>query len=245
MYMHWMSVVVVLTASAILLVMMPASASTPYPVVDTTITVNETGAIHIKVVQTVPDDKDGAVNYHFDLQKMYRPENVEVYDYATGDPLHYVLKETSVTYGYDVSFSRPYYNGYTFVVEYDCHKRIIYEGAGVYSLGMRPAIDVRRIDRTYTVVLPVQNFTYIGYNSAVDHPTSETNTGDSYVIVFHNFSDAGASYAWEVRFEARGIDNEVFKAEVPSFNSPIPGMSFIAAITALVILAFAKKRQQR
>ena len=230
------------TVAAFLLFVMPAVASTPYPVVDTTLTVNETGAIHIKVVQTVPDNIDGTVTYHFDLQKQYNPENVQVYDYETGDPLHIVMKEASDVYGYDVSFSRPYYNGYTFVVEYDCHKRIIYEGGGVYSLGMRPAIDARMIDRTYTVILPVQNFTYLGYNSALDKPTSETNTGDSTKIVFHNLSDQGASYAWEVRFKATGIDNEVFKAEVPPIGNPIPGMSFIAAITALFILALVRKR---
>jgi hypothetical protein len=152
------------------------------------------------------------------------------------------VKETSDVYGYEVYFDRPYYDGYTFVVEYDCHKRIIYEGSGIYSLNMRPAIDTRQIDRTYTVILPVRNFTYLGYNVALDHPTSETNTGSSICIVFHNVSNAGAGYAWEVRFGATGIDDEVRKVEVPDFKTPVPGMSFIAAITALFILAIAKKR---
>jgi hypothetical protein len=234
--------VVVLAASALLLFITLASADAPLPVVDTTITVNDTGAIHIKVIQTVPDNTDGVVEYHFDLQKQYRPENVNIYDYATGKPLHYSLKEMSETYGYEVHFDRPYYNGYTFVVEYDCHKRIIYEGSGVYTLGMRPAIDTRRIERTYTVVLPVRNFTYLGYKALFDHAISETEDGKNTRIVFHNVSSAGADYAWEVRFGAKGIDGEVYKTEVPDFKMPVPGMSFIAAITALFILVLVKKR---
>jgi hypothetical protein len=172
---------------------------------------------------------------------MYLPENVIIYDFTTGKPLHYNVKDTSEVYGYDVHFDRPYYDGYTFGVEYDCHRRILYEGRGVYSLGMRPAIDTRRIDRTYTVILPVRNFTYLGYNVALDHPVSETNKGDVNIwIVFQNVSNAGASYAWEVRFGATGIDGEVRNVEVPDFKT-LPGMSFIAAITALFILAIAKK----
>jgi hypothetical protein len=233
---------VALTALAIMLIIVPSFAGTPIPAVDTTLTVKETGAMHIKVVQTVPDNKDGATDYHFDLQKMYLPDYVFVYDHATGKPLKYDVKETSDVYGYEVHFDKPYYEGYKFVVEYDCHRRILYEGSGVYSLGMRPAIDTRRIDRTYTVVLPVRNFTYRGYNVALDHPASETDMGGSTWIVFHNVSNAGSGYAWEVRFGATGIDDEVRKVEVPDFKTPIPGMSFIAAITALFILAIAKKR---
>jgi hypothetical protein len=234
--------VAVLTALAILLFITPAAASAPIPVVDTTITVKESGAVHIKVIQTVPDNADGAVDYHFDLVKNYRPENVNAYDYETGKPLNYIMKEKAETYGYEVHFDRPYYNGYTFVVEYDCHKRIIYEGSGVYTLSMRAAIDTRRIDRTYTVVLPVKNFTYLGYNAALDHATSEIDTGNNIQIVFHNVSNAGSDYAWEVRFGAKGIDDEVYKTEVPDFKTPMPGMSFIAAITALFILVLVKKR---
>jgi hypothetical protein len=141
-----------------------------------------------------------------------------------------------------VHFDRPYYNGYTFVVEYDCHKRIIYEGSGKYSLGMSLAADTRRIDRTYTVVLPVRNFTYLGYKESLGHATSETDNGNNIRIVFHNVTNAGADYGWEVRFGASGIDDEVHKTEVSNFNVPIPGMSFIAAITALFILVLVKKR---
>lgn len=237
-----MFAIAVLTAIAIMVFITTSAASAPIPVVDTTITVKDSGAVHVKVIQTVPDNTDGAVDYHFDLAKNYLPENVHAYDYATGKPLDYSVKENSNVYGYEVHFDRPYYDGYTFVVEYDCHKRIIYEGAGVYSLSMRPAIDTRRIDRTYTVVLPVKNFTYLGYNSALDHATSETDTGNNIRIVFKNVSNAGADYAWDVRFGAKGIDDEVYKTEAPAFKTPIPGMSFIAAVTALFILVFVKKR---
>jgi hypothetical protein len=234
--------VVLLTALTITLFITLSSASAPIPVVDTTLTVKESGAIHNKIVQTVPDNVDGAVDYHFELRKQYMPENVSVYDYATGKPLNYFLKETGDAYGYEVHFDRPYYDGYTFVVEYDCHKRIIYEGSGKYSLGMTLAADTRRIDRTYTVVLPVRNFTYLGYKESLAHPTSETDTGNSIRIVFHNVTNAGADYGWEVSFRASGIDGEVYKTEVSNFNVPIPGMSFIAAITALFIFVFVKKR---
>jgi hypothetical protein len=240
--MHWMLVAGGLMVSAFLLVMMPAVADTPIPVMDTTMTVNETGAIHVKVVQTVADNPDGAVEYHFDLQKMYLPSNVIIYDFATGRPLNFFLKETPDLYQYEVHFDRPYYEGYTFVVEYDWHKRIIYEGGGVYSLGMSSAMSTGRIDRTYTIFLPVQNFTYTGYKESLAHATSETNTGNSIRIEFHDVTAAGADFSWEVRFGAKGIDNEVRKTEVPAFNAPIPGMSFIAAITALVIFAIGKKR---
>jgi hypothetical protein len=240
--MHRVLVAAVLALSVFMLISLSAAASTPLPVIATTMTVNETGAIHVKVVQTVADNPDGAVDYHFDLQKIYHPSNVIIYDYATGKPLNFFMKETSDVYSYEADFDRPYYEGYTFVVEYDWHKRIIYEGNGVYSLGMSSAMDMRRVDRTYTVVLPVQNFTYLGYNEALDHATSETNTGDSIRIVFHDVNDAGSDYSWEVRFGAKGIDDEVRKADVPEFKVPIPGMSFIAAITALVIFAIGKKR---
>lgn len=240
--MHWTQVAGGLIVSAFLLIIMPAVADTPIPVIDMTMTVNETGAIHVKVVQTVANNPEGAVESHFDLQKTYLPSNVVIYDFATGRPLNFFLKETSDLYQYEVHFDRPYYDGYTFVVEYDWHKRIIYEGNGVYSLGMSSPMDTRRIDRTYTVVLPVKNFTYLGYKESLAHATSETDTGNSIRIVFHEVSDAGADFSWEVRFGAKGIDDEVRKVEVPAFKVPIPGMSFIAAITALVIFAIVKKR---
>jgi hypothetical protein len=239
-----MLLAVVLTALAILIFIMPSIASAPIPVVDTTITVNEFGALHTKIVQTVPDNKDGAVEYNFELRKQYLPENVSVYDYVTGDPLNYALKETDDSYGYEVHFNRPYYDGYTFVVEYDCHRRIIYEGSGEYSLGMSLGADTRSIDRTYTVVLPVRNFTYLGYKETLDHATSETDTGNSIRIVFHKVINAGTDYGWEIQFKASGIDGEVHKTEVANFNVPIaiPGMSFIAAIIAFFIIVLVKKR---
>jgi hypothetical protein len=239
-----MFVVAVLTALAIMLFITLSSASAPIPVVDTTLTVKDSGALHMRIVQTVPDNVDGAVDYHFELRKQYLPENVSVYDYVTGKPLNFFLKETSDSYGYEVHFDRPYHDGYTFVVEYDCHKRIIYEGSGEYSLGMSLAADTRRIDRTYTIVLPVRNFTYLGYKESLDHAKSETDTGNNVQIVFHGIINAGTDYGWEVRFRASGIDSEVFKTDVPSFNMPveIPGMSFIAAITAFFIIVLVKKR---
>ena len=110
----------VLTALAILLFITPAAASTPLPVVDTTITVKESGTVHVKVIKTVPDNFDGAVNYHFDLHK-----------------------------------------------------------------------------------------------ESLDHAISETDTGNNIRIMFHNVSNAGADYAWEVRFGAKGIDDEVCKPGGP------------------------------
>jgi hypothetical protein len=227
---------------AILLFVMPSVAGSPIPVVNTTLAVKESGAINVVVMQIVPDNTDGTNDYYFELNKMYSPENVIVYDYETGKPLKYDMKDKGSVYGYEVHFDRPYYNGYIFVVEYDCHRRITYEGKGVYSLGFRGSVDTRVIDRYYTVLLPTRNFTYLGFNEAMDHPVSETNNGNAVIIGFHNVSDAGAGYAWEVRFGATGIENEVHKTEVPDFKTPMPGMSFIAAITALVILAISCKR---
>jgi hypothetical protein len=107
---------------------------------------------------------------------------------------------------------------------------------------MRPAVDTRTIDRTYTVVLPPKNFTYLGYNAAMDHPVSETETGGYIYIKFHNVSDAGSAYAWEVRFGATGIDEEVRNLDKPGYKLPVPGMSSIAAIAALFILAIAARK---
>lgn len=220
-----------------------ASAGIDLPATDTTLTVSESGAIHVWALQAVPDSRDGATNYHFDLQKLYRPENVRVYDFETGKPLKYDVRETGEVYGYDVHFDRPYYNGYRFVTEYDCHNRIIYEGNGVYSLGMRAAADARTMDRSYTVVLPPKNFTYLGYNLAMDHPVSETETGGYIYIKFHNVSNAGSAYGWEVRFGATGIESEARQMSAPAYVLPVPGMSFIAAAAALLIIAIATRKK--
>ncbi len=235
--------ILLLSSIALALFAGTAVADISMPATDITLTVNETGAIHIWALQSVPDSTEGITDYHFDLQKTYRPENVRVYDFETREPLKFDMKETADVYGYDVHFDRPYYDGYRFVTEYDCHNRIIYEGKGVYSLGMRPAIDVRMMDRTYTVILPPENFTYLGYNTATDHPVSETETGGNIYIKFHNVSDAGSSYAWEVRFGATGIDKEVRKIESPNYSLPVPGMSFIAAVAALLIFAIAARKK--
>jgi hypothetical protein len=239
---RWAAACIVLSMAVLALIAQASFAGVSYPVVDTTITVKDSGAIHVKVVQTVPDDKEGATEYHFDLQKMYDPEYVYVYDYETHKPLQFETTNTSDTIGYAVHFGKPYYKGYTFVVEYDCHRRIIYEGTGVYSFGMRSAIDTRRVDRTYTIVFPPRNFTYLGYTATLDHPVSETETGGSVTVVFHGISEVGADHAWEVRFGATGIDNEVRKLNPPSYTLPVPGMSFTAAIAALVIFAIVRKR---
>jgi hypothetical protein len=239
---RWVLACIAVTLVALLLVAPASAAGVPFPVTDTTITFQSSGAIHIKAVQTVADDKDGVTDYHFDLQKMYDPDYVFVYDYDTGQPLRYDTKESGDVIGYTVQFDRPYYNGYKFVVEYDCHRRIIYEGSGVYSFSMRTAIDSRHIDRTFTVILPTRNFTYLGYNTALDHPVSETQAGASLTIVFHNVTNAGDDYAWEVRFGATGIDAEVRKLDAPNYKLPVPGMSFSAAIAALVIFVMSRKR---
>ena len=235
--------VLLLSSIALALFSGVAVADITMPATDITLTVNESGAIHIWALQTVPDSKDGITDYHFDLQKIYRPENVRVYDFETREPLKLDMKETGEVYGYDVHFDRPYYDGYRFVTEYDCHKRIIYEGKGVYSLGMRPAIDIRMMDRTYTVILPPENFTYLGYNAAMDHPVSETETGGYIYIKFHNVSNAGSNYAWEVRFGATGIDSEVRNTGPSAYSLPLPGMSFIAAVAALLIFAIVARKK--
>jgi hypothetical protein len=237
------AVIVILSVAALLLSTYAVTADVSIPATDTTLTINETGAIHVCVLQSVQDNKDGATDYHFDLQKTYRPENVRVYDYETRKPLKFDMKETGDVYGYDVHFDRPYYHGYKFVTEYDCHNRIIYEGNGVYSLGMRPAVDSRMMDRAYTVVLPPKNFSYLGYNVAMDHPVSETETGGYIYIKFRNVSNAGSDYAWELKFGATGIDNEVRKLDSPQYAMPVPSISFIAAIAALLIVAIAARKK--
>lgn len=241
--MHCRTVAIILLSSiALALFAGSAAAGISMPATDTTLTVSESGAIHIWAMQAVPDSIDGATDYHFDLQKLYRPENVRMYDYETRTPLKFDVKETGDAYGYDVHFDRPYYNGYRFVTEYDCHNRIIYEGNDVYSLGMRSAVDTRTMDRSYTVVLPPKNFTYLGYNDAMDHPVSETETGGYIYIKFQNVSNAGSAYAWEVRFGATGIDNEVRMMDAPNYSLPVPGMSFIAAVAALLIFTIVARK---
>ena len=217
-------------------------AGIPVPATATTITLQPSGAVHIEAIQMVADSEDGVTEYHFDLQKMYGPENVSVYDFATGRPLKYDATERGDVIMYDVHFDRPYYDGYIFVAEYDCHRRIIYEGSGVYSFGMRTVADARRYERTFTILLPMSNFTYLGYNTALDHPVKETDDGVHVKVVFHNVSEAGSDYAWEVRFGATGIDDEVRHLNNPYYTLPVPGMSVTAAIAALLICAMSRKR---
>lgn len=231
---------------AFALVVAPAAAVVSMPVADTTITIADTGAVHVKNVQTVPDDPGGATSYHFDLQDIYSPENVVAYDYATGQPLKIQVKDSTDSAGYTVSFDKPYYDGYQFVVEYDCHRWIIYEGSGVYVFNMRPTQGTGMINRTYTVLLP-RNLHYLGYDTSLDSPESVTDVGGSTDVVFHNVSDAGSGYAWEIRFNATGIDGEYRDMSPQNFKNPlpVPGMSLIAAAAALMIVALIIRKQRR
>ncbi|HMK46278.1 MAG TPA: hypothetical protein VK436_06595, partial [Methanocella sp.] len=178
----------------------------------------------------------------FELQKQYRPENVSIYDYETGKPLKYQMKDLESVAAYDVSFDRPYFNGYTFVVEYDNHNHIIDEGGGTYSFGMRPGVDINKVERIYTVILPPQNFTYIGYNTALDRPISVDTVDGSTVIVFHNITSAPADYAWEIKFRAIGIKNELEKANTGPGVSLDGGMTLIVSLVSLAVCIRFKKR---
>jgi hypothetical protein len=77
----------------------------------------------------------------------------------------------------------------------------------------------------------------------MDHPVSETETGGNIYIKFHNVSNAGSDYAWEVRFGATGIDNEVRNTGPSGYSLPLPGMSFIAAVAALLIFAIVARKK--
>jgi len=206
------------------------------PVSDLTMVINDKGAIHYKIVQTLPISRDGFTTYHFELQKQYRPENLSIYDYATGKPLGLNKKELENVYIYDVNFDRPYFNGYTFVIEYDNHNRIVDEGAGVYSIGMRPGIDINKVERISTVVLPEKNFTYLDYNHALDKPVSVEDVDGRKTIRFRNISSAPTDYAWEVRFKAVGIKEEV---RTPKSGVPVevPGMTVFTALMAIAVVA--------
>ena len=211
------------------------------PVSDLTMVINETGAVHFKIIQTLPTNRDGFTTYHFELQKQYRPENITAYDFTTGKPLGLNRKELETVDTYDVNFDRPYFNGYTFVVEYDNHNRIVDEGAGIYSIGMRPGVDINKVDRISTVVLPEKNFTYMDYNHALDKPVSVEDVGGRKTIQFRNTSSAPADYAWEIRFRAVGIKDEV---RTPKSGAPIavPGMTIFTSLFALAMVARLVKK---
>lgn len=232
---------IALTLITVALFILPATADESLPVLDTTISLTESGAVHFKIIPALPANRDGVTTYHFELQKMYNPENVSVYDSATGKPLSVNIKDMEGVTSYDVSFDRPYYNGYSFVIEYDNHKRLIDEGSGVYSIGMRPAVSIVKTERIFTIILPPENFTYLGYNQALDHPVSVTNEGRSTIIVFRNTSSAPADYAWEIKFRAIGVRDEVRKVETGGMTLPVPGMTFVAALAALWAIVLLRK----
>lgn len=209
---------------------------------DMTMSINESGAIHFKIVETTPSSRDGIATFHFELQKQYRPENVSIYDYNTGKPLKYTTKDLELVTTYDVAFDRPYYNGYTFVIEYDNHNRIVDESKGVYSIGFRPGVDISKVERISAVILPPKNFTYLDYNHALDKPISVEDVEGSKVIRFRNVSSAPADYAWEIKFRAVGIKDEV---RTPKAGSPVnvPGMTAFLAFTAIAVVARLYKRK--
>jgi len=221
-------------AAALFLTAPAATGQVTTPVTNLTITMNETGAIHYKLIQTVASNPDGAVSYSFELQKQYDPENVSVYDFSTGAPLQYTTRDVTSAIDYDVSFGRPYFDGYTFVVEYDNHYRIVDEGNGVYSLGYRPAVDINNVRRMTTVVLPARNVTYLNYNTALDKPVSVDTENGHTVIRFDNTTEGG-DYAWEIRFKAVGISGEVRTPQTGAATMPplAPPLGPVAAIIAL------------
>ncbi len=212
------------------------------PVFNMTLEIKETGALHYKIVQTMPSSRDGVTSARFELQKQFRPENVSVYDYATGKPLKYDLKELETADAYTVHFDRPYFTGYTFAVEYDNHNRIVDEGKGVYSIGYRPGVDINKVERISTVILPLKNFTYLDYNHALDKPVSVEKIDGRTTIRFRNVSSAPADYAWEIKFRAVGIKDEL---KTPKSGAPVsvPGMTaFISLITLIAAARLVRKQ---
>jgi hypothetical protein len=229
------------TLALVALFVMPVAAES-LPAVDTTITIAESGAMHFRLVQMIPEERDGVTDYRFELQKTYLPGNVSIVDNVSGKPLAYDRKETETTIIYDVHFDRPYYEGYSFVIEYDNHKRIVDEGGGLYSFGMRPAVSIKKTERVYTVVFPPKNFTYVGFNKALDHPASVTGEGGGTIVTFRNVTCAPADYAWEVRFRAIGIRDEVRAPDTGGFSVPVPGLTAMAALAAIWAIAALRKR---
>ncbi|CAJ38117.1 hypothetical protein [Methanocella arvoryzae] len=226
-------VAVIIFSAAAVLFSSAGYSQESIPVFNMTLTIEETGALHYKIVQTMPASRDGVTNARLELQKQYRPENVSIYDYATGKPLKYNLKEQENVLIYDVHFDRPYFTGYTFVVEYDNHNRIVEEGRGVYSIGYRPGVDINRVERISTVILPPKNFTYLDYNHALDKPVSVQNVDGRTIVQFRNISSAPAEYAWEIKFRAVGIKDEL---KTPKSGSPVavPGMTAVISLITLI-----------
>jgi hypothetical protein len=213
-----------------------ASCQESIGVTNMTIEISETGALHYKIIQTMQGSRDGVTGSYLELQKQFKPENLSIYDYATGKPLKYNQKEFETAYAYDLIFDRPYYTGYTFVVEYDNHNRIIDEGKGIYSIGTRPGVDIRKIERIYTIILPEKNFTYLDYNHALDKPVSVEKSDGRTIVQFRNTSSAPADYAWEIKFRAVGIKDELRKPESGK-QVPLPGMSAFLSIFVLIAVA--------
>lgn len=224
--------------SACLIIPGFAVADVSTGVSDNTITIDKSGAMHVKILHTIPDNAEGATNYHFELQKTYRPENVSVYDPTTGKALSYTVKEYSTAIAYDVSFDKPYYKGYTLAVEYDNHNRIINEGSGVYSLGMRSGVNTQRVEWKYKVILPEENFTYLNYNKALEAPDSVEKIDGRTVLYFSNVSSPPAEFSWEIKFRAIGIEDELRKTD-PGTPMALPGMEFLLSAAAVLICAYA------
>lgn len=214
------------------------------PVSNVTVDIAETGAVHYRYVQTTQSSRDGLTDFYFELQKQYRPENVSISDFATGRPLKYTRKESENVINYVVHFDRPYYEGYTFVIEYDNHNRIVDEGGGTYSIGMRPGVDINKVERISTVVLPPNNFTYLDYNHALDQPVSVEDVDGRTTIRFRNVSSAPASYAWEIKFRAVGIKDEVRSPKSGGAIPAVSGMAGCLSLASLLIVAglILKKR---
>lgn len=230
------SIVLFVLITAVCLFTCVAAGQESIAVTNTTIEISETGALHYQIIQTVQSSRDGVTGSYLELQKQFRPENLSIYDYATGKPLKYTQKEYETAYAYDVIFDRPYYTGYTYVVEYDNHRRIIDEGKGVYSLGTRPGVDIRKIERITTIILPATNFTYLDYNHALDKPVSVEKSDGRTIIRFRNISSAPANYAWEIKFKAVGIKDELRQPESGG-QAPLPGMSAFLSIFVLIAVA--------
>lgn len=237
------SVILLLILAALALSTTVVVGQESTPVHDTTMIINKSGAIHFKIVDTLPATRDGVTGSHFELQKQFRPENVSVYDYATGQPLEYTKKDLESVVTYDVSFRRPYYEGYSYVVEYDNHNKIVDEGKGVYSIGFRPGVDIHKIRRVSTVVFPPENFTYLDYNHALDPPVSVEQVEGSTVLKFDNTSSAPADYAWEIKFRAIDIKDELVKPKSGTAK-PLPGLTVPGTLIALAagVVLYSKRR---
>jgi hypothetical protein len=217
---------------------------------EVTVKMNDDGSIHFKLVETVPADIKGLTDFYLTLQKMYDPDNLTVYDYNTGKLLKYTIKENNDTYGFTIHFDRPYYEGYKFVMEYDNHKRIIDEGKGAYSISMRYAVYGDPVENNYFVLMPA-DFTYLGHNIALEAPESVEKLENGTKVTFHNMSVAEKDFAWEIKFRAKGIEDEVRVKQTGNLieiPENIPCLAFLimpAFISAIFIFDPFRKTKSR